>query len=225
VSIFNGITTTWSYNSTDDITKPLAIIFYQTLMQHTIEDDVGKNLNITLGTFNFKAPIEVVDVYTLLFRFDNSEYWVDSFNVSTSFSSTTIASRSASSTPTSAISPHTITMIQMSSHTASITSVWNSSSTEAQSSVHATGLPHGLGKGAVAGVAIGVIVAVAALVGCCIFLYRRVRKRSYLSTQEAAASSLDKGSAKRASEIDGKPVIVFELPGNHAANSSHELPE
>lgn len=213
MSIFNGIVTTWSYNSTDDIRKPLSIEFVQSRGAHTDFATVGDNLNITCGTYRFKTAVYVAEDYGLNFLFDNEVYGVNGLSVSFSpdtSSTVSINSATAASSHTSAVSTG-----QAASHTTDQSYGSSTDSAPAQDAASET-KGGGLSRDAKIGTGIGVSIATVIIAGCLILFYRlHCRRRVRESQQEPSPVSTptEDGWSDSRPELDGKPVRpVSELP-------------
>lgn len=213
MSIFNGIVTRWSYNSTDDITKPLSIEFVQSRGAHTDFAIVGDNLNITRGTYRFKVAAYVAEDYGLNFLFDNEVYGVNGLRVSFSpDDSSTVSINSATAAPshTSAVSTG-----QAVSNTTDQS--FGSSTDSAQVHEAASETTRGgLSRDAKIGTGIGVSIATVIIAGCLILFYRlHCRRRVRESQQEPfpVSTPTEDGWSDSRPELDGKSVRpVSELP-------------
>ena len=213
MSIFNGIDTTWSYNSTDDIAKPLSIQFLQFEGAHTSIKTVGDNLNITRGAYKIKTAVFVAESYGLNFFFDNEIFGVNDLRAS--FSSDPGGTLSIISATAVTKYTSTISTVQIASHTIDQTSGLPTGSAQAQEATSET-KRGGLSRGGKIGTGIGISIGTAVIVGFLILLHRLHRRGIIREPQQDSVPvsiPTEVGGTDLRPELDGKPVRpVSELP-------------
>jgi hypothetical protein len=149
VNIYNGLTTTWTYNSSDSILLPLLIQYVEVSHMEEIVKHTDQNLNTTLGSFTIETTFGLAESYLLRFIYGNKEYESGNFNLT--LSELPPYANNTQSTTTSPVQPTLLTTSAMLATTTeststganSLTHVSNgSSSSEATTTLTPTETPN-----------------------------------------------------------------------------------
>lgn len=109
VNVYNGLITTWSYNSSDSISHALTIQFVPISHMEEIASYTHDDLNITLGSWTIETQFPVADNYYLRFIYANNDWSSGRFKISMSESSknaSDTSSATSSDGPTSLDGPN-----------------------------------------------------------------------------------------------------------------------
>ncbi|PYH86325.1 hypothetical protein BO82DRAFT_428761 [Aspergillus uvarum CBS 121591] len=237
VSIYDGLTTTWTYNSTDPIKEPMEIAFFQ--ISHLEEgiDYTVDGVNITAGIYTLQKSFTMADGWYLRYTFGDKMYLSGRFQLTLGQPSNASASTTSSTVGGVTITKSTLSMISTSTgdgSTMQTTATSSSAGSVTSNTAGPTtdpGVSGGLSTGSKAGIGVGCAAAVIIGVAGLYLLYRVKKKRGEsadetpVSARVAETSELDGGSgARRKYELEGSQGVVkaHELPAQ--AEISHELP-
>ncbi|RAH87283.1 hypothetical protein BO86DRAFT_394087 [Aspergillus japonicus CBS 114.51] len=237
VSIYDGLTTTWTYNSTDPIKEPMEIAFFQ--ISHLEEgiDYTVDGKNITAGIYTLQRSFTMADGWYLRYTFGDEMYLSGRFQLTLGQPSNASASSTSPTVGGVTITKSTLNMISTSTgdgSTMQTTAASSSAGSVPSNTAGPTtdpGVSDGLSTGSKAGIGVGCAAAVIIGVAGLYLLYRARKKRGEsadetpVSTWVAETSELDGGSgARRQYELEGSQGVVkaHELPAQ--AEISHELP-
>ncbi|CAG8359235.1 unnamed protein product [Penicillium salamii] len=227
VNVYNGLPTTWSYNSSDSIFLPLLIQFVAASHQEEAPDYTTDELNITLGTYTIQTTFDVADYYLLRFIYGNNAYETRGFDITTSEkpknASDTLSA--TSSLVESTASPSVLV------HSATESATGTSSLMPSGSGAAAatTEFPKtdeknddGLSTGAKVGIGIG--CSAAAIIGMLglLVLYRIKKKNKTIPKPPPRPPSV----GQIETELDGSSAArrIFEMDGKQGAANISELP-
>lgn len=238
--MYNGLVTTWSYNSSDSTLLPLTIQFVA--VSHMIESPtyIQDDLNITLGIWTILTNFPVAEGYILRFIYANNYWEIRGFQITTSGQSTNASDTSSS---TSSV------FLSTSYRSTAIPWIPESTDTETSSlgrdSIHTTraasplvpdgaaataatthvstsneNTDHGLSTGAKVGVGIG--CAAAAIIGMVslLLLYRIGKKGKSHPSEPPNPPSIDSTELNGSSDTRN----IFEADGKYEAANMPELP-
>ncbi|KAL2801638.1 hypothetical protein BJX63DRAFT_416895 [Aspergillus granulosus] len=237
VSIYHGIeqpgiTMTWTYNATDDITIPLSIYYIEMGPRaEEVPSQIWRNVNITLEEFNIQTDFGVAPGY-LIRVVRLSESWSVYFDLSFDGSDET-ETKTVTLSPSATTSREaTLASSTTASTTLTTTQSTSVSSTPIPSEAESTFDTHtsngGLGTGAKVGIGLGIGAAIIIGVIVGIFVMRLKRRHPHAINSEDNADSLPHNNGVKANpearikeeaphELDGTNNMKFELPGHEAA--------
>lgn len=232
MNVYNGLTTTWSYNSSDSVLLPLSIQYVAASHQQESPTYIKEDLNITFGTFTIETTFNLADYYLLRFIYGNTEYETGHFEITTSKQSKNASDTSSSASPLaqSTLVPSIPVLPTTESTTTGPSSLaqrtHSPSGSEATAAV--TQIPStkensndGLNTGAKVGIGIGCSAAVIiGMVG--LFIFHRIKKKSKMDPEEPPSPP----SVGLETELDGSSATrkMFELDGKHGVANLPELP-
>lgn len=234
MNVYNGLITTWSYNSSDSISHPLMIQFVPVSHMEEAPSYVQKDLNITLGSWTIETQFPVADDYYLRFIYANKDWSSGRFKITMSESpknaSDTSSSASSDRPSTSDRSSMTLLVTESTSTgtgtsslvpvtTRALGPVPTVTAATTQVSSSSENSDKGLSTGAKAGIGIG--CAAAAIIGIVgLWLLYRIKKKRNISPDPQILP--DPGSTKLGeSSTSGG---IFEADGKHEAANMAELP-
>ncbi|RAK78965.1 uncharacterized protein BO72DRAFT_62316 [Aspergillus fijiensis CBS 313.89] len=228
VSIYDGLTTTWTYNSSDSIKEPMEIAFFQ--ISH-LEEEISytvDGVNITAGTYTLRRSFTMADGWYLRYTFGDEMYLSETFQLTLGQPSNASESTTTSTFDrvTTTISTPTMVLTSMDeSSTMQVTPtsadvVSTASSTEV--AMIDPGSKGGLSMGSKAGIGAGCAAAVILGLMGLYLIYKARKKRSSESAEEKPA----RAQVLAISELDGASGAPrkYELEGNQGVVKAHELP-
>ncbi|KAF7166706.1 hypothetical protein CNMCM5623_000250 [Aspergillus felis] len=247
VNVYNGLVTTWSYNSSDSILLPLTIYFVPVSHLDESATYIQDNINITLGRWTIFTSFPVAEAYYLRFIYANNFWETGNFMITTSEQSTNASDTSSSASPNLYSTSHrssttlwttestgtgTSSLAQETNRTATVASSLTPGTIQALGSggaaTAATNLvsssnenyDNGLSTGAKAGIGIG--CAAAAIIGIVglLLLYRIKQKGKFPPPEPPNLPSVN--STKLNGCSDARKI--FEADGKHEAANISELP-
>jgi hypothetical protein len=235
VYVYDGLTTTWSYNSSDLTVFPLMIQFVPIYNMQETPTYVQKDLNITLGEWTIDINFPLAEAYDLRFIYANNDWETGRFQITMTEMSTNASDTSSSgSSDRHSTSGHSSTTLSTTESTGTGTSFlvqgttralgWEATATAATAQVSSSSdnYDRGLSTGAKVGIGIGCAVAVImGIVGLSV-LYR-IKKKGNFQVPPEPQDSPDFGS-KNPNESDSSQNILFEADGKHEATNMSELP-
>lgn len=234
MNVYNGLITTWSYNSSDSILHPLTIQFVPVAHMDESPTYVREDLNITLGSWTINTQFPVADDYYLRFIYANNYWSSGRFKITMSESSKNYSDTSSSASsdhPLTSDRSSTILLVAESTTTGTGTSSLVPVTTRAlgpvptataatdQVSSSSENSDKGLSTGAKAGIGIG--CAAAAIIGIVsLWLLYRIKKKRSISPGPQILPNPGSTKLDESSTSGG----IFEADGKHEAANIAELP-
>ncbi|KAJ6168097.1 hypothetical protein N7497_000940 [Penicillium chrysogenum] len=232
VNVYNGLSTAWSYNSSDSILLPLLIQFVAASHLEEAPDYITDELNITLGTFTIQTSFSLADYYLLRFIYGNNAYETGNFDITMSEHPKNGSDTSSSASFLVGSTPRPSILIPPATESATGTSSLvqgpNSPSGSAAAAA-TTEIPRtdgnnddGLNTGAKVGIGIG--CSAAAIIGMLsLFILYRIKEKNK-TIPERPPSPPSVGLIEI--ELDGSSATrkIFEMDGKHEAANIPELP-
>lgn len=234
VNVYNGLITTWSYNSSDSILHPLMIQFIPVSHMEEAPSYVQGDLNITLGSWTINTQFPVADDYYLRFIYASKEWPSGRFKITMSGSpknSSDMSSSASSDRPLTSDRSSTTLLVTESTSTGTGTSslvpvttralgpVPTATAATAQISSSSENSDEGLSTGAKAGIGIG--CAAAAIIGIVsLWLLYRIKKKRSISPGPQILPNPGSTNLDESNTSGG----IFEADGKHEAANMAELP-
>jgi hypothetical protein len=229
VNVYDGLVTTWSYNSSDSILLPLTIYFVPITHHDESATYIQNDINITLGIYTISTTFPVAEAYYLRFIYANNFWETGNFRITTSEQSTNASDTSSSASPNlystsptlwitestatgaSSLTPGTIQALGSGGAATAATNQVSSSDEN---------YDNGLNTGAKVGIGIG--CAAAAIIGIVglLLLYRIKKKGKFPPPEPPNLPSVN--STKLNGSSDARKI--FEVDGKHEAANIPELP-
>jgi hypothetical protein len=214
VNVYDGLVTTWSYNSSDSILLPLTIYFVPITHHGESATYIRNDINITLGKYTIFTTFPVAEAYYLRFIYANNFWETGNFRITTSEQSTNASDTSSSASPSLYSTSPTLWI------TESTATVASSLTPGTKVSSSDENYDNGLNTGAKVGIGIG--CAAAAIIGIVGFLllYRIKTKGKFTPPEPPTLPSANSTKLNGSSDA----WKVFEADGKHEAANIPELP-